>query len=217
PSLPGALYDVGPAYDPGGHRGRVVHRAERGLDHELRPGRAPRGRRGNVGDSLQRRLPGQSRAGLRDHGLEDALARHAGDLRRPPDPTGPSGNRLVHGRVPSDLRRHRRDQSIRGDSRRRSPEPRHRARFERCKGLKAADVLSSLSMVLYAKDIVEPEFLSMRPQTTLLEADKGIRRVLVQRDGKVIGVIRAQTIARRMRDYLDSISAQIARAQLPLF
>ncbi len=143
-------------------------------------------------------------------------------------------------------------------------------------------------MVLYAKDIVEPEFLSMRPQTTLLEAakvmadrhhgfvlvtstegrpigivtewdilakvvaegrdpaqvrleelmtrslvfveanegidrvaqimaDKGIRRVLVQRDGKVIGVIRAQTIARRMRDYLDSISAQIARAQLPLF
>ena len=143
-------------------------------------------------------------------------------------------------------------------------------------------------MVLYAKDIVEPEFLSMRPQTTLLEAakvmadrhhgfvlvtsaegrpigivtewdilakvvaegrdpaqvrleelmtrslvyveanegidrvaqimaDKGIRRVLVQEDGKVIGVIRAQTIARRMRDYLDSISAQIARAQLPLF
>jgi len=143
-------------------------------------------------------------------------------------------------------------------------------------------------MVLYAKEIVEPEFLSMRPQTTLLEAakvmadrhhgfvlvtsaegrpigivtewdilakvvaegrdpaqvrleelmtrslvyveanegidrvaqimaDKGIRRVLVQRDGKVIGVIRAQTIARRMRDYLDSISAQIARAQLPLF
>jgi len=143
-------------------------------------------------------------------------------------------------------------------------------------------------MVLYAKDIVEPEFLSMRPQTTLLEAakvmadrrhgfvlvtsaegrpigivtewdilskvvaegrdpaevrleelmtrslvfveanegidrvaqimaDKGIRRVLVQRDGRVIGVIRAQTIARRMRDYLDSISAQIARAQLPLF
>jgi len=143
-------------------------------------------------------------------------------------------------------------------------------------------------MVLYAKDIVEPEFLSMRPQTTLLEAakvmadrhhgfvlvtsaegrpigivtewdilakvvaegrdpaqvrleelmtrslvyveanegidrvaqimaDKGIRRVLVQKDAKVIGVIRAQTIARRMRDYLDSISAQIARAQLPLF
>jgi len=143
-------------------------------------------------------------------------------------------------------------------------------------------------MVLYAKDILEPEFLSMRPQTSLLEAaklmadrhhgfvivtslegrpigivtewdilakvvavarnpgqvpleelmtrslvyvdanegidrvaeimaDKGVRRVLVENDGKVLGVIRAQTIVRRMRDYIDSVSAQIARAQLPLF
>ncbi|TLZ75365.1 MAG: CBS domain-containing protein [Methanobacteriota archaeon] len=143
-------------------------------------------------------------------------------------------------------------------------------------------------MVLYAKDILEPEFLSMRPQTSLLEAaklmadrhhgfvivtspegrpigivtewdilakvvavarnpgqvpleelmtrslvyvdanegidrvaeimaDKGVRRVLVEKDGKVLGVIRAQTIVRRMRDYIDSVSAQIARAQLPLF
>jgi predicted transcriptional regulator len=48
-------------------------------------------------------------------------------------------------------------------------------------------------------------------------AEKGIRRVLVQKGGKVIGVIRNQTIVRRMRDYLDSISSQIARAQLPPF
>ena len=143
-------------------------------------------------------------------------------------------------------------------------------------------------MVLYAKDILEPEFISMRPQTSLLEAanlmadrhhgfvivtspegrpigivtewdilakvvavarnpaqvtleelmtrslvyvdanegidrvaeimaEKGVRRVLVEKDGKVLGVIRAQTIVRRMRDYIDSVSAQIARAQLPLF
>lgn len=143
-------------------------------------------------------------------------------------------------------------------------------------------------MVLYAKDILEREFLSMRPQTSMLEAakvmadrhqgfvivispegrpigivtewdilakvvakardpaqvrleelmtpslvfvdanegidrvaeimaDKGVRRVLVEKDGKVLGVIRAQTIVRRMRDYIDSVSAQIARAQLPLF
>jgi CBS domain-containing protein len=143
-------------------------------------------------------------------------------------------------------------------------------------------------MVLYAKDILEPEFLSMRPETSLREAakrmadrhqgfvvvsspekrpigivtewdilakvvaeardpagvrldelmshplvyvdanegidrvaeimaDKGIRRVLVEKDGKVLGVIRAQTIVRRMRDYIDSVSSQIARAQLPLF
>ncbi len=143
-------------------------------------------------------------------------------------------------------------------------------------------------MVLYAKDILEPEFLSMRPQTSMLEAakvmadrhhgfvivaspegrpigivtewdilakvvaeardpakvrleeimtrslvyvdasegidrvaeimaEKGVRRVLVEKDGKVLGVIRAQTIVGRMRDYIDSVSAQIARAQLPLF
>ncbi len=143
-------------------------------------------------------------------------------------------------------------------------------------------------MVLYAKDILEPEFLSMPPRTTVLEAaktmagrhhgfvivasppgtpigivtewdilarvvaegrdpatvrledimtrglvfvdanegidrvaqimaEKGTRRVLVEKDGQVRGVIRVQTILARLRDYLDSISAQIARAQMPLF
>ena len=143
-------------------------------------------------------------------------------------------------------------------------------------------------MVLFAEDILEHEFISLRPETTMLEAakrmadrhqgfvivtspegqpigivtewdvlekvvaagrdptqvrleelmtrslvfvgasdgidrvaeimaEKGIRRVLVQKGGKVIGVIRNQTIVRRMRDYLDSISSQIARAQLPPF
>src|SRR5438445_13071891 len=141
-------------------------------------------------------------------------------------------------------------------------------------------------MVLFAKDILEPEFLSMRPGTSLLEgaqgmadirqgfvivsspavrpvgivtewdiiakvvavgrdpakvrleelmsrplvyvdagdgidrvaaimAEKGIRRVLVEKDGQVLGVIRNQTIVRRMRDYIDAISSQIARAHLP--
>src|SRR3989442_11761281 len=46
-------------------------------------------------------------------------------------------------------------------------------------------------------------------------AEKGIRRVLVEKDGRVLGVIRNQTIVRRMRDYIDAISSQIARAQLP--
>ncbi len=143
-------------------------------------------------------------------------------------------------------------------------------------------------MVLFAKDIVETEFLSMPPRSTILEAakamaarrmgfvivcsppdnpigivtewdvlakvvaesrdpsavrledvmsrtlvsvgpndgidrvaqlmaDDGTRRVLVVKDGKMLGVIRARTILSRMRDYIDSVSAQIARAQLPLF
>jgi CBS domain-containing protein len=143
-------------------------------------------------------------------------------------------------------------------------------------------------MVLYAKDIVETEFLSLPPDTSVLEAAKamasrhqgfavitspdkgpvgivtewdvlakvvaqardparvrlgeimtstlvfvgpnedifqvarlvaeeGTRRVLVVKDAKVLGVIRARTILARMRDYIDSISAQIARAQIPPF
>ncbi len=143
-------------------------------------------------------------------------------------------------------------------------------------------------MVLYAKDIVETEFLSMQPHHSVLEAAKamatrrhgfvivmspegtpigivtewdvlakvvapsrnpseirlqdimtrtlvsvdanegidrvaklmaqdGTRRVLVTKDGKILGVIRVQTILARMRDYIDSISAQIARSQLPIF
>ena len=143
-------------------------------------------------------------------------------------------------------------------------------------------------MVLYAKDIVETEFLTMPPHRSVLEAAKamaarrhgfvivtspegmpigivtewdilakvvapgmnpsdvrlqdimtptlvsvdanegidrvaklmaqdGTRRVLVTKDGKLLGVIRVQTILARMRDYIDSISAQIARAQLPIF
>jgi len=33
----------------------------------------------------------------------------------------------------------------------------------------------------------------------------------------VLGVIRVRTILARMRDYIDSVSAQIARAQTALF
>lgn len=50
-----------------------------------------------------------------------------------------------------------------------------------------------------------------------LMAEDGTRRVLVVKDSKVLGVIRVRTILARMRDYVDSISAQIARSQMPLF
>src|SRR5947208_11075071 len=143
-----------------------------------------------------------------------------------------------------------------------------------------------LSMVLYAKDIVETDFLSLTPDTSVLDAAKamatrhqgfavvtspdkgpvgivtewdvlakvvaeardparvrlgeimtstlvavdpnegidrvarlmaedGTRRVLVVKNAKVLGVIRARTILARMRDYIDAVSAQIARSQVP--
>ena len=143
-------------------------------------------------------------------------------------------------------------------------------------------------MVLYAKDIVEKDFISLRPEVPVLEAARlmrdrhhgfvivtsaegepagivtewdvlarvvaeardpvtvrleeimsrdlvsvdpnigigavaqimskeGTRRVLVVKDGRILGVIQAKTILARMKDYIDRISAQIARAQTPMF
>jgi CBS domain-containing protein len=46
--------------------------------------------------------------------------------------------------------------------------------------------------------------------------EKGIRRVLVLHDGKVIGVITSKTVLATLKGYLDTVSTQIARLQGPL-
>jgi CBS domain-containing protein len=46
---------------------------------------------------------------------------------------------------------------------------------------------------------------------------KRIRRVLVLDDGKVIGVITSRTIIGSIKEYVDRVSAQIARLQAPPF
>lgn len=48
-----------------------------------------------------------------------------------------------------------------------------------------------------------------------LMAEKGIRRVLVLQDGKVLGTITARTMLTRMKEYVDRVSSQIARLQAP--
>lgn len=90
------------------------------------------------------------------------------------------------------------------------------------------DVLSKVvaqgkdpSRVLMA-DIMTSDLVSVGPNEGIdrvaeLMAEEGMRRLLVVKDSKILGVIRAKTILARLRDYVDSISAQIARAQLPLF
>ena len=50
-----------------------------------------------------------------------------------------------------------------------------------------------------------------------LMTEKGIRRVLVLQDGKVLGTITARTMLARMKDYINRISTQIARLQVPRF
>ena len=54
-------------------------------------------------------------------------------------------------------------------------------------------------------------------QVAQIMARQGTRRVLVVKDGRVLGVIQAKTILARMKDYIDRLSAQIARTQTPMF
>jgi malate dehydrogenase (oxaloacetate-decarboxylating) len=54
-------------------------------------------------------------------------------------------------------------------------------------------------------------------QVAQIMTQKGIRRVLVIKDHKVLGVITAKTMLSRLKEYIDKISSQIARLQSPMF
>ena len=48
-----------------------------------------------------------------------------------------------------------------------------------------------------------------------LMTEKGVRRLLVKRQGHVIGVITSKTMLARMNEYVDKVSSQISRLQTP--
>jgi len=53
-------------------------------------------------------------------------------------------------------------------------------------------------------------------QVAQLMAQKGIRRVLVLKDRKVIGIITAAIMLSRLKEYVDKVSSTIARLQSPM-
>ncbi len=53
-------------------------------------------------------------------------------------------------------------------------------------------------------------------QVAELMAHKGIRRVLVLKDHKVIGIITAAIMLSRLKEYVDKVSSTIARLQSPM-
>jgi len=53
-------------------------------------------------------------------------------------------------------------------------------------------------------------------QVAELMAHRGIRRVLVLKDRKVIGVITAGIMLSRLKEYVDKVSSTIARLQSPM-
>jgi len=46
-------------------------------------------------------------------------------------------------------------------------------------------------------------------------ATKGIRRVLVVRDGTLLGIITSRTVLARLKEYVDRVSSQVARLYSP--
>jgi malate dehydrogenase (oxaloacetate-decarboxylating) len=54
-------------------------------------------------------------------------------------------------------------------------------------------------------------------QVAQIMTRKGIRRVLVIADHKVLGVITAKTMLSRLKEYIDKVSSQIARLQSPMY
>jgi CBS domain-containing protein len=70
-------------------------------------------------------------------------------------------------------------------------------------------------------DIMTSELVSVDANVGLdqiaeLMARKGIRRVLVLKDKRVIGVITASSMLSRLKEYVDQVSSTIARLQSPM-
>ena len=71
-------------------------------------------------------------------------------------------------------------------------------------------------------DIMTPGLITVKGSDGLESVAKtmteqGVRRVLVIQDGKVLGVITSRTILARMEEYVNRVSATIARLQAPPF
>ncbi len=70
---------------------------------------------------------------------------------------------------------------------------------------------------IMSRDLVAVDANDGLDQVAQVMAQKGIRRVLVTRDHRVLGVITAKTMLSRLKEYVDKISSQIARLQTPMY
>ena len=70
---------------------------------------------------------------------------------------------------------------------------------------------------IMSRDLVTVDANEGLDQIAQVMAQKGIRRVLVTKDHRVIGVVTAKTMLSRLKEYIDKVSSQIARLQSPMF
>ncbi len=72
------------------------------------------------------------------------------------------------------------------------------------------------------RDVMSTGLITVREsdgvdEVAKLMAEREIRRVLVMRDGKIVGIITAKQILARLEDYINTISTQIARLHTQAF
>jgi CBS domain-containing protein len=72
---------------------------------------------------------------------------------------------------------------------------------------KLEDIMSGNLVTVKADDEIDA--------VSQIMSERGIRRVLVIQEGKVLGVITGHTVLRRLKEYVDRVSTQIARLQAP--
>ena len=70
---------------------------------------------------------------------------------------------------------------------------------------------------IMTKDLVAVKDSDSFDYIAKLMSERGIRRVLVTKDNKVVGVITSRTVLARLQEYVDRISSLIARTQSPSF
>ena len=75
--------------------------------------------------------------------------------------------------------------------------------------VKLADIMSINLVSVNANEGID--------QVAQIMTQKGIRRVLVISDHKVLGTITAKTMLSRLKEYIDKVSSQIARLQSPMY
>jgi signal-transduction protein with cAMP-binding, CBS, and nucleotidyltransferase domain len=76
-------------------------------------------------------------------------------------------------------------------------------------GVKLGDIMTSSLVSVDGNEGID--------QVAQIMAQKGVRRVLVVSDHKILGVITAKTMLARLKEYIDRVSSQIARLQSPMY
>ena len=72
----------------------------------------------------------------------------------------------------------------------------------------------TLSTIM-TKDLISVDEGTGLSQVSQLMSERGIRRLLVKKNGEVIGVITSRTMLSNLKKYVDKVSTQISRLQSP--